>query len=120
MTSEFFGDVWDVLVSKGGAARTTAARLSFIRYFMADHRTDDAELGPVLEYRVGGLLGFGGKFWRNAYPDRCPYYVNFYSEDRTDERTKLAGEINEVIEKLYVARLPARERDRLLALRGDD
>lgn len=114
MTRDFFENVWDLLVTEGGAPSSERAKWAFVHYFMS-HHDGDPELGPTLEYRFGGAFGFGGKFWRNPYPKRCPYYVNYYPEDRTTERDALVGKINMLIEDLYVVRLPSSLRDRYIA-----
>lgn len=50
----------------------------------------------IYEYRVGGTLGFGGKFWRND----GKLYVSCYSEDLTPTRKKIIEQINKEFVKL--------------------
>ena len=77
---EFYSRAWDILV-EAGQIRDLRSREAFVRYFAADRGT---------EWRFGGDLGFGGKFWHNA--ER--HYVACYPEDRTPERDELIQEIN--------------------------
>ena len=86
MTEEMANRVYDVLVETCGAPdrKDSWDRESFVR----NHLGDD----PATEWRFQGLLGFGGKFWREGYGTK--WDVSYYSEDRTDERDKMVGEAN--------------------------
>jgi len=57
--------VYDLLVQHAGASEE--GRESFVSAETSQHCT---------EYRFGGSLGFGGKFWRNA----GAWYVTAYPE----------------------------------------
>jgi hypothetical protein len=46
--------------------------------------------GTTREYRFGGMLGFGGKFYNCA--DR--WYISCYPEDRTEARGQMIENIN--------------------------
>ena len=52
------------------------------------------------EYRFGGALGFGGKFWRNG----GRLYVTCYQEDETASKKKLIAKTNEALTRLQLAR----------------
>lgn len=72
--------VWTILAEECGATSEDG-------FF--HHQT----AGRVPEWRFGGKLGFGGKFWRNrtSRPDGSwgdYWYVNCYAEDETPERRK--------------------------------
>jgi hypothetical protein len=45
------------------------------------------------EWRFGGLLGFGGKFWRNA----GKYYVTCYREDENKKTLAVIKRANEIL-----------------------
>lgn len=52
------------------------------------------------EFRIGGILGFGGKFWRNntKRPDDTwgeHWYVNYYAEHTTPERDAAVARTND-------------------------
>ena len=49
---------------------------------------------PTREWRFGGWIGFGGKFWPREFKVTC------YSEDITDEYAKIITEANEKLIKL--------------------
>jgi hypothetical protein len=51
---------------------------------------------PVTEWRVGGKLGFGGKFWR--YDGKV--FVTCYPEDRTPERDAIIKQTNEELARI--------------------
>lgn len=82
MTEEIANLVFDVLVDAGAA---TAERESFVFHQTNEH---------VTEYRFGGHLGHGGKFYRN--PGKLPdgsygerWYVSYYREDETPKRRSI-------------------------------
>lgn len=53
------------------------------------------------EYRFGGSLGFGGKFWRRHVPGgREQWAVTCYPEDQTPARTSTIAETNRVLSLL--------------------
>ena len=74
--------IYDILVQDCGAYDGGHERESFV----AHQTTED-----VIEWRFGGKLGFGGKFWRNA----GRIYVNCYREDETPEMRKMIDKANE-------------------------
>ena len=69
---EFFDRVYSVLVEHTGAPDNEDARFAFVFEFTGQR--------PTSQYRFGGILGFGGKFFFPAFNVSC------YSEDRTAER----------------------------------
>lgn len=84
---EIFGRAYDVLV-KCAQAPEGHWREDFIRVF-----TDPTH--RAMEWRFGGVFGFGGKFWRNDH-----YYVSMYREDETEKKVKLRDLINIELMKL--------------------
>lgn len=49
------------------------------------------------EWRFGGVLGFGGKFWNTE----SRWYVSAYSEDCDPETRLIIAETNEVLQKMF-------------------
>lgn len=88
-TREAAGKIWDILVECAGAYDSKRERDSFIHY----------QLKGCTEYRFGGKLGFGGKFWNNA----SMWYVNCYKEDLTPELEKIIEDTNTRLKALYEA-----------------
>lgn len=76
-------DIWDILKDAGAPE---GGRSQFII----------AQMTACVEYRFGGLLGFGGKFWN--YRDK--WYVTCYPEDDTPERTVLINGVNQKLSDL--------------------
>jgi len=94
MTTEFYKAAYAILVKFGRAdPRHTDA---FVREFTEESKN----VSGYIEWRFQGKFGFGGKFWRrpNGYNDGTPTYnhdVNYYAEDRTEERDNLQADIND-------------------------
>lgn len=79
--------VWQILVEMCGARSDHG----FIHHQTSAH---------VTEWRFGGLLGFGGKFWRTSghRPDGTwgeQWRVDCYIEDETPERRAIIDAANE-------------------------
>lgn len=85
LSPELANQVYDILVKFCGAGEYM--RDSFVAM-------ETTEL--IYEWRFGGDLGFGGKFWN------CNgrLYVNCYPEDLNPERQKMIDEANEQLSKL--------------------
>lgn len=83
---EIFGRAYDVLIEHAKAAPRD--RAYFVRLFSTDRRAN--------EYRFQGVLGFGGKFYR----DDARYYVTCYPEDSTPEREAVVTRVNELLKQL--------------------
>lgn len=73
ITAEQANAIYDVLVAEVSAPEGQ-------RDMFVYHQT----AGRCDEYRFGGTLGFGGKFWRT----NGKWYVTCYPEDRTLERDR--------------------------------
>ncbi len=85
---DIFSRAFDILVEHAGVQDFRDwQRETFIRDF--------AE-GTTTEWRFQGLLGFGGKFWRN----NNHYYITCYPEDRTPERETIIAKVNELLKEL--------------------
>ncbi|GAB2733916.1 hypothetical protein [Nocardioides pakistanensis] len=81
LTREAAEEVYTVLVEHAGASDDGWARADFVHHQGASFCS---------EYRFGGCLGFGGKFWRTTVrlPDGTfgeGWYVTAYPEDTTVE-----------------------------------
>lgn len=50
----------------------------------------------INEYRFGGMLGMGGKFWRS----NGKWYVNCYPENETPERKAIIEKANKALAEL--------------------
>lgn len=87
---ELFRRVYDVLVDRAGAP--VSQREDFVR-----RQTEKADLWRTDEWRFGGLLGMGGKFW--AGPEH--FFVNCYPEDRTPSRVSVMVETNAELKPLF-------------------
>ena len=74
-------EVYDIIVEECRAPESE--RDNFVY-----HQT---RAGFPREWRFGGVLGFGGKLWRND--ERV--YVACYREDDTDEREAMMAKANE-------------------------
>lgn len=82
MTKETASKIYDILVVVGGAYEPM--RSPFIHY-----QIEKDYQGK--EWRFGGALGFGGKYWTDT---NC---VSCYSEDETPKRLKLINKINRML-----------------------
>lgn len=95
LTADEAGAVYDLLVSKCGAyARDKDG-------FVHHHADISASWGS--EWRFGGLLGSGGKF----YVTSNRWYVSNYSEDTGPEENLIIAETNAVLQQMY-AKTPDR------------
>lgn len=92
----FYERVWDVLVAHGGAYDGPHEKETFVRSYTQNEY-------KATEYRFGGDLGFGGKFYRGS----GRFYVLCYREDQTPEREQILKTINEKIAELVVELNPS-------------
>lgn len=83
-----------ILVSHAGARGDADERYSFVH---AVTRTDGHH---AIEYRFGGLLGFGGKFRNNGNRDGMPY-VDCYTEDSNPMRDGVIATTNALLEDMF-------------------
>lgn len=74
-------EIYDLLIRKVGA--------------LERHREDFVAnvTFACREFRFGGSLGFGGKFYNDHR-----WRINCYPEDATTERTRLITEVNSLLE----------------------
>jgi hypothetical protein len=97
--SEAANEVYDLLVSIGGADE--GSRESFVMY--SGEKEDSGS-----EWRFQGHFGFGGKFrtrW-GCGKSEGDWFVNFYREDDTVERSGLVKILNEKLETLRRKHVP--------------
>lgn len=76
--------IYDLLVREAGARESQ--RDDFVAYVSTHAHT---------EWRFGGSLGFGGKFWNSS--ER--YYVTCYPDEETPERRAIVQRVNEALER---------------------
>lgn len=86
-----FDGVYTVLVELGGASE--AYRADFVAFHTKRHSPDNLECAFTSEFRFMGHFGTGGKFW----VDLDGFRVSYYPDDRTDERVRLATEVNKAL-----------------------
>ena len=82
--------IYDILIEECGA--TERIREMFVYTMTANN--------PPIEFRFGGNLGTGGKFY--VFSGR--WYVSCYPEDRTDEREIAIRFANQKIMTLQINR----------------
>jgi hypothetical protein len=87
---EYFSRCYDVLCRHAGARDSTLERMSFVMH------TSGTRVHPTSEWRFGGTLGFGGKFWPN---DGDPY-VTCYPEDMTEKRAETVAAVNKLLKEI--------------------
>jgi len=73
--------VYDIFVTHVGAPTEWFYRDNFVYHW------------GTPEYRISGLLGYGGKFWYKEFK------VNCYSEDLTPGRQIIIDEVNRLLEE---------------------
>lgn len=86
LSKEIANKVWDILVKYAGVSED--GRMQFLQSV-----SDVTEKYPAIEYRFGGKLGFGGKFWKDKMKVTC------YSEDEKGKKG-LINKINKMLSKL--------------------
>lgn len=79
----FYGKCWDILVAEAEADPKPDAKRDFVLTMVEDTHCD--------EYRFGGTLGFGGKFYRDS---PCQCCIRCYSEDLTPEIQAVIDKVN--------------------------
>ncbi len=85
---EIFEKAYSILVEHAGAPDNADQVATFTGYYL-DSRSN-------AEFRFCGLLGFGGKFWRNDQR----YYISCYPEDRNTNRDRIIGKVNLLLSAL--------------------
>lgn len=86
---DIFEKAYGILVAHAGAPSR--------EQYMVDTFVDAFTTRPLaMEWRFGGNLGFGGKFWRNDHR----YYVSCYPEDRNAKRDRIIKKVNELLAAL--------------------
>ena len=78
--------IYDILVRLCSAVE--GDRESFVFHLTGEN--------PPVEWRFGGVLGFGGKFWAN----NNRLYVTCYREDETSKRRKVIDRTNDALDAL--------------------
>lgn len=93
---QIFNDVYTILVEECGAPDG-----SYRQSFVHSHTEEKPEWhSTTTEWRFGGKLGFGGKFWvREGYGGG--FTVNCYNEDATLELLEVIEKANEKLAELF-------------------
>ena len=92
---DLYHRAWDVLVQHAGAHDPHGhQRENFVRAACQREK-----MHRLTEYRFGGSLGFGGKFWRAG----GKLYVSCYAEDRDIERNAVEKKVNAILAELQPA-----------------
>ena len=79
---------WNVLVALGGASE--GMRAEFVR------AVEEHDPAYPFEFRFQGAFGFGGKVrMKEGY-----FQVDYYPEDKTDERQRKLAAVNENLARL--------------------
>jgi hypothetical protein len=91
LTREQASAIYDVLVQRCKADNRDREKENFI-YSHAER-----EFTPH-EWRFGGVLGFGGKFWNTE----SRWYVSAYNENIDAETRLIIAETNEVLQKMFI------------------
>lgn len=88
--------IWNILRECCGASEDS---------YDSIHFADVAETQGITEWRFGGSLGFGGKFWANKRPGQSGmvFYVSCYREHETPERSAMIQNANERLYRLAYA-----------------
>lgn len=88
---ELYERCWEILVEHAGASRNPHDHRGFILSCL-----DNGKYDKLREYRFCGLLGFGGKFWRND----GRLYITCYPEDETPERRGIIEKVNALLAEI--------------------
>ena len=88
-SSTLYHTVWDILVAHAGAYEKDRDR--FVQACLVKDY-----FGRLTEWRFGGHLGFGGKFWRND----GRLYISCYKEDMTKKAQKIIDKVNALLAEL--------------------
>lgn len=96
VTFEQAAKVYEILVRECDA--DPAQSLAFVQYMTAQHTLAAAQGGR--EWRFGGRLGYGGKFYLYEHVWR----VNCYPEDINPARRQLMFRVNDMIGHIEAGR----------------
>ena len=97
MSGDLANRIYDILVEHCGASDDGRSydRESFVHHHSGDISSDEAY--RCHEYRFGGYLGFGGKFWNEGNRFR----VSAYSEDSSADVRVMVARANQKLQALY-------------------
>jgi len=102
LTKELANKIYDILVEEAGASENN--RNEFI--FAETKKPEEYNhTGGCAEFRFGGKLGFGGKFW-NA---NNRFYVSAYSEETGTTQEKIIESVNILLIPLYEEHLKSKQ-----------
>ena len=89
---DFYSKVWGILVKHAGASTLPDDRESFVLSMTQIEY-------PTSEYRFQGLLGFGGKLYRNTTVGGLR--IGCYPEDNTLARSAIISRVNNMLAALF-------------------
>ncbi len=87
---QVFESAYDLLTEYAGATINPSTRQDFVFCFKPNQER------RLTEWRFGGILGHGGKFWRH----NGRLYINCYAEDRTPAVDAIIAKVNEALATL--------------------
>jgi hypothetical protein len=103
INSEIARKIYKVLTEEASAFDNEDHFNSFI-YSQGKKPEKYNDFGGCVEYRFGGSLGFGGKFW-NA---NGRFYVSAYIENEGSNESKIIAKVNKLLKPLYVEHLKSK------------
>lgn len=83
--------IYNILIDTVGASPMETSKRTFI-----DVQTSEY----VPEYRLNSKLGYGGKLRRGYTINNANVYVDYYSEDTTDERNLMTFKANNLLKDM--------------------
>jgi len=86
----FYLNVYKILIENAGAYNDPENNFEYFSFVKAHDKEE-----PCNEYRFGGKLGFGGKYWGRRNEVDC------YSEDSCKKTEKIKSVTNKKLRKLY-------------------
>jgi hypothetical protein len=87
---------WEVLVKYAGAYENPRHDNRERARFLSACLDESYSFHNAFEYRFGGELGFGGKFWRQD----GSLFVTCYYEDETPGRLAIKNRVNDILKVL--------------------
>lgn len=98
---DIWNEIYDLLVQRGGASEIM--REAFVHSHIMERNRKPTE------WKIGGKLGNGGKF----YHDHKSFNVDMYQEDETPERLELKYQLNSLLKPLYIRWVEARYKPKV-------
>ena len=103
LNEDIANKVYDILVAEAGAYNSEHERQYFV-FAQTKKPEEYNEQGGCTEFRFGGKLGFGGKFWNTNR-----FYVTTYSECEGTIEEKIITKVNELLKPIYEEHLKSKK-----------